>query len=188
MATETCDGVDANCDGVTAWEYLTIDPDSTEIYLRFDLSSVPSGIQIVSVRLELRAFDGYAYGGDGNVYTTFVPDDLWDELAITWANKPGASPDKLGFWWLSYDEFVGNQVGANESPLLVPVVQEAVNQIEAPDQRPRSTPRAAGASSAASLSGSRGRSSRDRITAPSSLIEAIVSPSGVNATPSTAAP
>ena len=77
---------------------LLVNRSSSSVFLRFNLGSIPAGSVIHSVSLEMLAFDGYAYGGDGNVYTYLVADDSWDESTITTANDPTAGTDRLGFW------------------------------------------------------------------------------------------
>jgi len=82
---------------------LKVDRSNEETFLRFDLSSIPIGATIEVVRLELTAYHGFAWGGDGNVYTYLVSDDTWEEMAITWNTKPDSSVEPLGYWWLWYD-------------------------------------------------------------------------------------
>ena len=69
------------------------------------------------------AFSGYAYGGDGNVYTKAVTDDSWNEGAITWNNQPSASVSNYGHWWLWYNSTPGIQTGVNSSDELAGLVQ-----------------------------------------------------------------
>jgi hypothetical protein len=80
-----------------------------EVYLRFDLSALPAGAQIVEARLTMIAYDGFAYGGDGNVYTRLVSDDSWTEGGINGTNKPAAAADNLGYWWLWYNHSMTNE-------------------------------------------------------------------------------
>lgn len=74
-----------------------------EAYLRFDLSGLPANAHVTSVTLRTTAHTGFAWGGDGNVYTFFVPDDSWSESGLTWNNKPAVSGEALGSWWLWYN-------------------------------------------------------------------------------------
>jgi hypothetical protein len=97
---------------------LTVDRDRAEVYMRFDLSALPAAVDIRDVDLQATAFHGFAYGGDGNVYTGLVRDDGWDEAAITWQNRPAVSAGDLGSWWLWYDGEPRDQVGTNASPAL----------------------------------------------------------------------
>jgi hypothetical protein len=92
-------------------------------FLRFDLSGLPQDAVVLGVKLQAMAYDGHAYGNDGNVYTQFVADDAWVEDAITWDNQPAADAARLGHWWLWYDFTPHNQLGVNQSSALVPVVQ-----------------------------------------------------------------
>jgi hypothetical protein len=87
-------------------------------YLRFDLSSVPPNSVILGARLSMVAKSGYAWGGDGNVYAYYVPNDSWTETGINWSNRPAEDPTRLGFWWLWYDFSVSDQTGVNESAAL----------------------------------------------------------------------
>ncbi|MFY2558760.1 DNRLRE domain-containing protein [Corallococcus terminator] len=107
-----------------SWE---VNRGSHHAYLRFDLSGLPANATVTSVRLEALAYMGFAYGGDGNVYTTFVPDDSWSETALTWNNKPPATGSTLGEWFLWYNNTPEDKLGVNASPALVPVVQGELN-------------------------------------------------------------
>ncbi|MFY0580486.1 DUF7594 domain-containing protein [Cystobacter fuscus] len=62
-------------------------------------------------------------GEDGNVYTSFVPDDSWAENTVTWNTRPAVLGNALGSWWLWYDNKFSDQVGSNSSPDLIPVAQ-----------------------------------------------------------------
>jgi hypothetical protein len=100
---------------------------SRETFLKFDLSSLPVGAQVLSARLQATAHDGFAYGGDGNVYTHFVPHDAWSARTLTWNNKPSISGEPLGAWWLWYDfrhvQPRPVQLGSTETPQLAAQVQ-----------------------------------------------------------------
>jgi hypothetical protein len=100
---------------------------SRESFLKFDLSGIPDGVQVVSARLQATAYDGFAYGGDGSVYTYFVPNDAWSEGSVTWNTKPAISGQALGSWWLWYD-FRSvtprpQQLGSTETSALAAQVQ-----------------------------------------------------------------
>ncbi|KFE69653.1 DUF7594 domain-containing protein [Hyalangium minutum] len=110
---------------------LIVSPGEEETYLRFNLSSIPAGARIASVMLQTQAYGGYAYGGDGSVYTYLVPDDSWSETGITWNTKPAASGNDLGSWWLWYGNAAPLQVGLNYDPKLKAPVQQALDS----DQR-----------------------------------------------------
>ncbi len=97
------------------------------VFLRFDLSSLPDNVAIRGVRLEAHAYKGYAFGGDGNVYTQFVADDSWAEDAITWDNAPSTDDTNLGYWNLWYDHTPSDKVGVNDDASLIPVVQREYN-------------------------------------------------------------
>ncbi|MBT6176551.1 MAG: DNRLRE domain-containing protein [Deltaproteobacteria bacterium] len=83
---------------------LIVDRGANETYLRFDLgANIPAGAYIESVNFKTTAHTGFAWGGDGNVYTYLVDDDTWAEEGITWNNRPAVSGTSLGSWWLWYD-------------------------------------------------------------------------------------
>ena len=73
------------------------------VYLRFNLSSIPAGAEIREASLTMTAFNGYAHGGNGNVYVHFVTDDTWTETGAVWSTRPAQSSEAMGFWWLFYD-------------------------------------------------------------------------------------
>ncbi|MDC0712740.1 DNRLRE domain-containing protein [Stigmatella sp. ncwal1] len=104
----------------TAW---LVNRQYAEAYLKFDLSSLPSNAIITSVTFSALAYDGYAYGGDGNVYTSFVADDSWSETGITWNNRPAPSGTPSGEWFLWYNLTPEDKLGVNANPALIPVVQ-----------------------------------------------------------------
>ncbi|NMO14250.1 DNRLRE domain-containing protein [Pyxidicoccus fallax] len=110
---------------------LNVDSRYAETYLRFNLSSIPAGSHIASVRLEALAHYGSAYGGDGSVYAHLVPNDTWSETGMTWNNRPAATGDRLGSWWLWYGSTSPLQMGVNASPRLRAPVQQALDS----DQR-----------------------------------------------------
>ncbi len=98
-------------------------PPCRKTYLRFDLGAIPADAAVTAVSLEMMAYKGWAYGGDGHTYTRLVSDDGWDEMTITWANRPTAAAENLGSWWLWYDEIEIEQQAVNDDPSLIPVVQ-----------------------------------------------------------------
>jgi hypothetical protein len=97
-------------------------PSDRNVFLRFDLSSLPAGAVVRGATLEAHAYDGYAIGGDGNVYTSFVEDDSWGETTINWSNQPATDGLHYGHWWLWYST-PRQQVGRNSDPSLVPLIQ-----------------------------------------------------------------
>lgn len=116
---------DTNYGSRSAWE---VNRQFSHVYLRFDLSNLPHNIRVRSVSLSATAYTGVAHGGGGNVYTTLVPNNYWNETTITWNNKPEASGDTLGEWNLWYgDATEEEKVGVNASPALIPVVQHALD-------------------------------------------------------------
>ncbi|WP_232293125.1 immunoglobulin-like domain-containing protein [Stigmatella aurantiaca] len=101
-----------------------------ESFLKFDLSSIPEGAQVTSATLQATAYDGMAYGGNGNTYAHFVANDAWISRTLTWDNRPSPSGDPLGGWWIWYDfPWVTprpEQVGRTETPELAARVQTEV--------------------------------------------------------------
>jgi len=87
-------------------------------YLRYDLSTVPTGAILVGTDLEMTAFRGWANGGNGNCYTQFVNDDTWQENTINYNNQPASTGTNIGFWWLWYNSTPGISVGTNSDPAL----------------------------------------------------------------------
>jgi len=96
-------------------------------FIKFDLSAIPSNVTIERVSLQMLAFVGYAYGGDGNTYTYLVEDDTWDEASLTYSNRPAYQADSIGFWWLWYDLTYIDNWGINASLELVGPTIEAYN-------------------------------------------------------------
>jgi hypothetical protein len=83
---------------------LIVDRSTKQTYLRFDLSTIPSGAIIDEATLTMTAHTGFAYGGNGNVHTYFVGDDSWLENSINYNNAPAHdSSTSLGSWFLWYD-------------------------------------------------------------------------------------
>ena len=85
-------------------------------FLKFDLSGLPDGANILSAKL-------YLYGsGNGRVTARLVSDDSWNEHTITWNNMPGAGAQldskRIGLpRWYEWDvtsavqqEFSGDKV------------------------------------------------------------------------------
>ncbi len=122
---------------------LAIGPPDTNaesnVYLRFDLGSIPDNAVIESAQLTMNAYGGLAVNGDGNVYTYFVSNDSWDEATITWANQPfllplpdatplSPKPVPIGFWFLYYStpKETTPQVGENPAAEFVAAVQREV--------------------------------------------------------------
>ena len=110
----------------TGTDYLEVYPSSYSYpkftYLKFDLSGLPSDAHLQLARLQATAHNGYAYGGDGNVYTRLVADDSWNGATLTWNSQPDASDDVSGHWWIWYDYSESDKTGTNASADLLPVV------------------------------------------------------------------
>ncbi len=80
-------------------QVMTYRSTTWDSYLRFDLSSLPPGAVITDATFSIIFYNGFAYGGDGNHYLFFVPDDTWTETGITWNNRPAYTAPYLGYWW-----------------------------------------------------------------------------------------
>ncbi|RKH68983.1 CBM96 family carbohydrate-binding protein [Corallococcus aberystwythensis] len=108
---------------------LWVDSGKGETYLRFNLSSVPAGAHIASVRLEALSYEGSSAGGDGSVYAHLVPDDTWSETGMTWNTRPAVSGSDLGSWWLWNANSTPKplQLGVNFDPKLQAPVQQALD-------------------------------------------------------------
>jgi len=108
---------------------LVVDRTSAYTYVKFDLGALPDGAQLHFAGLEMRAFIGHAHGGDGNVYAMLVPDDTWSATTLTHDSRPAAVGDRLGHWWIWYNQNNGpaDQQGRNHSPLLRPAIQQELD-------------------------------------------------------------
>lgn len=71
---------DTNYGQYSAWE---VNRQYSHVYLRFSLIDLPYNIRVRSASRSATGYTGVAHGGDGNVYTTFVPRDDWSERHIT---------------------------------------------------------------------------------------------------------
>jgi hypothetical protein len=96
-------------------------------FLRFDMSSLPANARISSVKLQAMAYTGWAWGGDGNVYTHLVQNDAWSETGLTWNNQPAISGTQLGYWWLWYDSRYVDSLGVNDAPALAATARSEFN-------------------------------------------------------------
>jgi len=106
---------------------MVVDRSYQETYLRFDVSDVPPGSTVTSASLTAYAFEGYAWGDNGNVYSYLVADDSWGETTLTWNNKPAVSGDALGSWWLWYNNDPAFQTGSYETTELAAAIQQEAN-------------------------------------------------------------
>jgi len=101
-----------------------VDPPITS-FIKFDLSPLPANIEIERVSLQMLAFQGFAYGGNGNCSTYLLDDDTWDETTLTYNNQPTYQVDPIGYWWLWYDHTPVDRWGINASELLIVPTKEA---------------------------------------------------------------
>ena len=83
--------------------------------LRFDLSSLPVGATIVDASLDLTSRAGFAFDGDPEHYSVFLPDDSWNEETVSWNTRPadGLVGNPLPLGWQLFGESVAT------SPFLV---------------------------------------------------------------------
>ncbi len=96
--------------------------DSKDTFLKFDLSPLPQDAQLQYAVLRATAGNGFAFGGDGNVYARYVSDDAWSGDAITWNNQPSASPSNVGHWWLWYNGTPVDHTGTIQTTELMDLV------------------------------------------------------------------
>ncbi|WP_438041964.1 CBM96 family carbohydrate-binding protein [Sorangium sp. So ce128] len=94
----------------------------SQIFLRFDLRSVPSNVNVLSVRLEMTAH--HSEYGD-SVDTRLVLNDTWDEYGITWNNQPPIEDKVLGSWSVGILSRSA-KLCVNDHELLIAPVQEAL--------------------------------------------------------------
>jgi len=102
---------------------LEVNRQSYRTFVKFDLATLPADAQVHMARFKMLAQSGYAYGGDGKVYSYLVNDDSWTPETITAANEPTVGSGSCGDWWLWYNHEPRDSWGVNDSPLLRPVVQ-----------------------------------------------------------------
>ncbi len=103
-------------------EALQVDRDFWHTFVKFDLTALPTDATVQLARLRMLANDGFAYGGDGRVYTRLVADDTWTAATITADTAPQVVGEHLGHWWLWYDGTDRDAWGVNGSVRLRPAV------------------------------------------------------------------
>ena len=92
-------------------------------YLKFDLSSIPSGIAIHRVELVL-----YVSDGDANDIVCYTSNDTsWAEYSINWENRPSSTGDAVkgtysssleeSFWEI--DNFINNTLSSGKITLVL---------------------------------------------------------------------
>src|SRR5690606_5270933 len=96
-------------------------------YLRFDLSSLPEDAEITHARLGAYAWEGFAVGGNGNVYAQLVSDDTWDETTLS-TSAPAASGVNLAYWW---EWFASNSPGRFTSMTSSELLEAVQDEFEA---------------------------------------------------------
>ncbi|HAN30428.1 MAG TPA: hypothetical protein DCQ06_02410 [Myxococcales bacterium] len=105
---------------------MIVDRGNQYVYIKFDLKDIPKTAKLVGATFSVTAYTGYAWGGDGNVYTTLVDNDNWSEKSITWGNKPAATGDSLGSWWLWYNNNTLVKTVSVNTPKFLQTVQEQI--------------------------------------------------------------
>jgi len=79
--------------------YVSANSEQDFAYVMFDLSSIPSDANIISVKLKV-----YLSSTGGAIYTSdaigayYCSDNSWTELGITWNNKPSFNPEPTHTW------------------------------------------------------------------------------------------
>src|SRR5690606_20997423 len=76
-------------------EGLVADRDRAEFYVRFDMSAIPVGTEIVGAQLELVATDATHYGGDGTFTLDYLTTEVWGESSVTYTSRPEAAGQTL---------------------------------------------------------------------------------------------
>ena len=114
---------DANYGGESS---LRVDPRSSASanppytsFVKFDLSTIPSNVSIERVSLQMLAYQGFAYGGNGTCYSYLVDDDTWQEATLTFNNMPTWQPTAVGSWWLWYNNTPADRWGITATEALV---------------------------------------------------------------------
>jgi hypothetical protein len=77
---------------------VVADRNTTETYLKFDLSSLPNDAVIRGLTLKAVAYESTDFGGNGDVNVYFSSDDRWTESTITYDTKPAFSDESLASW------------------------------------------------------------------------------------------
>ncbi len=109
---------------VNPFSRASADPRHTT-YVKFDLSTVPSNVNIERVVFNMLAYNGFAYGGNGTCYTYLLDDDTWDESTLTFNTIPTFQPEPIGSWWLWYDRTPVDRVGATATDELLTATSAA---------------------------------------------------------------
>jgi hypothetical protein len=85
--------------GTNAALYVRSNSDLDYAYIKFDLSNLPLGANIVSASLDI-----FLWGTGGSIYVGdtigayYCSDNSWTESGITWNNKPSFSPSATSTW------------------------------------------------------------------------------------------
>ncbi|HLB99772.1 MAG TPA: DNRLRE domain-containing protein [Candidatus Bathyarchaeia archaeon] len=87
--------------GSAASMYVGASSEQDFTYVKFDLTSIPSGANVISAKLEvyLSGIGGSIYGFPGDtIGAYYCADNSWTELGITWNNKPNFNPNPTSLW------------------------------------------------------------------------------------------
>jgi hypothetical protein len=88
--------------------YVAATAEQCFAYLKFDLSTLPSGSNIVSANLSayLSSTGGPIYMGE-TIGAYYCSDNSWLEAGITWNNKPSSDPTPTSTWSFPFIGFTG---------------------------------------------------------------------------------
>jgi hypothetical protein len=88
--------------------YVAANAEQCFSYLKFDLSILPSGANIVSANLSvyLSSTGGTIYMGEA-IGAYYCSDNSWTENGITWDNKPSSNPTPTSSWSFPFIGFTG---------------------------------------------------------------------------------
>ncbi len=99
---------------------------ASEIYLRFDLSTVPAGMRIDEAILQMTSFTGHAVGDNGNVYIHRI-DNAWTVDELRWDTRPAwLDTTPLGHWWAWYNGNIAEVLRQANTPEMVSAVDAAI--------------------------------------------------------------
>ncbi|RDV37586.1 hypothetical protein DV096_13865 [Bradymonadaceae bacterium TMQ3] len=83
---------------------LVADRDRSEFYVRFDMSQIPVGSEIVGAQLELVAIDATSFGGDATFTLDYLTTEVWDEASVTYSSRPAAAGAELATFTVDTSE------------------------------------------------------------------------------------
>ncbi|RDV37585.1 hypothetical protein DV096_13860 [Bradymonadaceae bacterium TMQ3] len=83
---------------------LVADRDRSEFYVRFDMSQIPVGSEIVGAQLELVAIDATSFGGDATFTLDYLTTEVWGEASVTYSSRPAAAGAELATFTVDTSE------------------------------------------------------------------------------------